>query len=56
MYANQIRYACARQILRTNRVARALRRNHDNVNICRRYDLLEVNVEAMRKPPAHCPA
>ena len=27
----------------------ALRRNHDNVNICRRYDLLEVNVEAMRK-------
>ena len=33
-------------------MARALRRNHDNVNVCRRNDLLKVDIEAVRKRKA----
>ena len=49
MYANQIRNTLALGIGAADNVARALRRNHDNVDILRRDDLLEVDVEAVRK-------
>ena len=45
--ADQIRNAVTLEVLGTNGVARALRSDHDNVDVSRRNDLLEVDVEAV---------
>ncbi len=49
VYANQIRDASALNKLGTDGVARAFGRNHNNIHIRRRNNLLEMDVEAMRK-------
>lgn len=47
IYASQIRYTLTLFVCTANDVTRALRSNHDNVNVSRRNDLLEVDVEAV---------
>ena len=47
MHAHQIRNTRTLQIGAANRVARTLRCDHDNVNVCGRDDLLEVDIEAV---------
>ena len=49
IYASQIRNTLTLFVCTTNDVTRALRSNHDNVNVSRRNDLLEVDVEAVRE-------
>ena len=49
LYSDQARCALACNVLRTNSVARSLRSDHGDVDIFRRYDAAEMNVEAMRE-------
>jgi hypothetical protein len=49
MDCNQAGNAAALHIFTTHRVARALGRDHDDVDIRWRFNQAEMNVEAMRK-------
>src|SRR5690606_17160192 len=47
--SHEARHAAALLVFAANRVARALRCNHDDVDRCLRLDKAKVDVEAMRK-------
>ena len=46
---HQRRHAAAAHVFRPNRVARAFRRDHDDVEVGTRLDQIEMNVEAVRE-------
>ena len=49
IYRDQTRYTLTLYILTSDGVSRSLRRDHDNIKVFGRNNLIEMNVEAMRK-------
>ena len=56
IHGDEIRHALALQVLAAHGVARALRRDHHDVDVCRRLDAAEVDVEAVREGEDHARA